>query len=318
MIDFWREFEKLRAKAPRLALSTVNNTNSPYTNFCTNSKNCHLIFGADSCEDCYYGVTVLKCTDCIDSQTLYSSTLCYECVDSEQCYNCNYLQDCRECTDSSYLFDCIGCESCFGCAGLRHKKFYIFNEPYSKEDYEKKMEEIASWPRGEAEKKFEEVKMRTPRVFARMANTENSYGDFLVNTKNCFYCFDAKEAEDSMYCDRPIGVKDSVDTANMFKNCEMCYQVMSGIDLNNVNFSFLCWYCHDVEYSMYCFNSNHLFGCISLNHKEYIILNKQYEKETWFKTVAEIKDQMRREGTYGKMFESDFPYEDSIARDYLS
>lgn len=316
-MDFWKEFQKLRETTPRAALFTTNVQNSPYTNFCVDSKNCHLLFAAAGCEDCYYGVNVINSKDCVDVHNVRNCTLCYGCIDCENCYNGNFLQDCRDSVECSYCFDCIGCESCFGSTSLRHKKYYIFNEPYTKEGYAEKMKEIKQWPRQLVEEKFNQLKLASPRSFARQINVENSFGDYLTNTKNCYFCFDAKEAEDCVYCDRPFGAKDCVDTANLFRNSELCYQVMSSIELHNANFCYLCWYGHDLEYAMYCFNSSHLFGCISLSRKEYYILNKPYGKEEWHKKVAEIKDQMRAEGSYGRMLESDFPVEDSILGDYM-
>ena len=44
--------------------------------------------------------------------------------------------------ESWYLVDCRNCINCFGCVGLVNKKYYIFNQPYSKEDYEKFIKEI--------------------------------------------------------------------------------------------------------------------------------------------------------------------------------
>ncbi len=43
---------------------------------------------------------------------------------------------------SEYLDLCIECEYCFGCVGLRKKKYCILNKQYSKEEYEKLREQI--------------------------------------------------------------------------------------------------------------------------------------------------------------------------------
>jgi hypothetical protein len=41
-----------------------------------------------------------------------------------------------------YCNTCIGCKDCFGCAGLRHKQYCVFNVQYTKEDYDKKVSNI--------------------------------------------------------------------------------------------------------------------------------------------------------------------------------
>lgn len=159
--------------------------------------------------------------------------------------------------------------------------------------------------------------MRTPRVFGRQLNTENCIGDYIFNSKNCFLCFDARECQDCLYSDRPIGSKDLMDCAFTHLNCEGDYMIVSSNQTVNSNFCFVIDFCHDCEYCMYVYNSHHLFGCISRNHAEYEILNQKYPPEAWFKKVREIKEQMKKDGTYGKMLESDFLLKDTIVEDYL-
>jgi len=46
---------------------------------------------------------------------------------------------------------CFNCEKCFGCVGLQHKKFCIFNKQYTEDDYWTRLDEIkcAMLDRGE-------------------------------------------------------------------------------------------------------------------------------------------------------------------------
>src|SRR3989338_10468327 len=41
-----------------------------------------------------------------------------------------------------YSINCINCEYCFGCVGLRSKKFCIFNRQYSEDEYWNLADEI--------------------------------------------------------------------------------------------------------------------------------------------------------------------------------
>lgn len=317
-MDFFKEFQKLRDKAPRLALRVTHCENAEFTNYSHENRNCYLIFGAAKCEDCYYGVTVIDCRDCVDVHTVHGCELCYECVDCEYCYNSNFLQDCKNVRDSWLCFDCIGCKNCFGCVSQRNKKYMIFNQQLSKEEYGKKLKtHLTLDGLKKAKELFEDLSRRMPRVFSRQINCENVTGDYLVNAKNCIACYDAKEVEDGMYLDRPIIAKDCVDCSNLYDHCELDYMVMSAIRSVNCNFCFLIDFCHDCEYCINCFNSHHLFGCVSRNHAEYEILNEKYSPDAWFKKMREIKEQMKKDGAYGKMFDSDFPYEDSIVTEYL-
>jgi hypothetical protein len=68
----------------------------------------------------------------------------------------------------------------------------------------------------------------------------------------------------------------------------------------------------DLEYCELIANSKNCFGCVGLNHKEFYILNQPYSREDYFKRVAEIKDQLKREGSYGRWFPSTYPIEDTV------
>mgnify|MGYP001582630145 CR=1 FL=1 len=316
-MDFLKEFRKLRETAPRLALRVTLSENCDYTNFASHNRNCYLVTGAAEDEDCYYATTILNCSDCVDCYAIFESELCYECIDCENCYNGNFLQDCKNVRDGEYCFDCIGSEYIFGCVSRRNKKYMIFNEQYDKETYFEKLKEIKLWPESKILKMYQDLQIKTPRVYGRILKCEHVTGDYLVNAKNSFMCFDGHDVEDSLYQERPLGVKDCVDCSNLYKGCELNYMVMSGIHIVNCNFCFAIDDSSNLEYCIHCFNSNNLFGCISRNRAEYEILNKKYPKEEWHKRVTEIKDRMREDGTYGTMFESDFPYSDSIAVDYI-
>lgn len=76
--------------------------------------------------------------DCYDVTTygdgcelLYECTVCGE--------NSQRLLFCYECFDGSsdllYCQYCIGCSDCFGCISLQRKKFCIFNQQYTKDEY---------------------------------------------------------------------------------------------------------------------------------------------------------------------------------------
>jgi hypothetical protein len=55
----------------------------------------------------------------------------------------------------------------------------------------------------------------------------------------------------------------------------------------------------DCEYMMYSFDCENCFGCFGIRHKKYHILNKPCgSKEEYFEKVAQIKNDMKKEGSY--------------------
>jgi hypothetical protein len=111
----------------------VYNSDGDYLLDC---KNCHNCFTIDQSEDCY---------NCIRGEKKRSD------IDANGCWNTELHGNCNCCHDnyalkysnwasarySEYLDLCLECEYCFGCVGLRKKKYSILNKQYSKEFFEK-------------------------------------------------------------------------------------------------------------------------------------------------------------------------------------
>jgi len=89
----------------------------------------------------------------------YDNAYCAGTILSNNCYlsipasssRALFSYEPRKCIDVEYCIQTINCEHCFGCIGLQHKKFCIFNQQYSEAEYWKKLDEIkcAMLERGE-------------------------------------------------------------------------------------------------------------------------------------------------------------------------
>lgn len=315
-MSFLEKLEQLRLKTPRLYNINIGSENSDYCTHSDKNKNCYLLFAANFNEDCLYGGIVLNSRDCVDCNNCEYSELCYECLDCDHCYNCRYSQDLKNCSDCFFCYDCIGCKNCFGCAGLRQKEYYFFNDPLPRGEYEKRLREF-SWKNREhaanAEKRLSEIKIKTPRRFAHIIQSENCVGEFIVRSKNCSVCFDAHECEDCLYLQDCWRTKDSCDTT-FSDGSELLYECFSiGLGAFNCNFCNYIRSCSDCEYCELCFNCKNCFGCVGLQSKEFYILNKPYSRDEYFKKVAEIKSHMKADGTYGKHIPTTYKLEDTAA-----
>lgn len=309
-MSFLADFEQLRLGTPRLYNINVNCENSDYCTHSDKNKNCYLVCQINFCEDCLYGGVVLESKDCVDCFYCEYSELCYECVDCDHCYNCRNSQDIKNCSDCAYCYDCIGCKNCLGCVGLRQKEFCIFNQQYSKEDYFKK---IAALGKGEIRREFEILKLRTPRKYLHEIQTEGCAGDYIVKSKNCFYCFDTHESQDCMYLQDCWNNRDNMDVMYSWYS-ELCYESFSiGLESYNCNFCNYVRTSSNLEYCELCFNCKDCFGCVGLKGRQYFILNKSYSREEYAKQVAEIKAQMLAGNEYGKHLPTTYKFEDTAA-----
>lgn len=309
-MDFFAELKKLQLTNPREGLIQLKNVNCDYTHLTDQCKNCYLLANAVSNEDCMYGRDFYGNTDCVDCDHIRDCTLCYECLNCKNCYNSDYLQDCENSRDCSYGYYLRDCADCIGCVSLRKKSFHIFNKPYSKEEYARKMKTLTPETIREG---FSELKKKNPHIATYQLSSDNCIGNYVFHSRNAYEAYDIVGCQDVGYILEAKGVTDSWDISVM-EYSELCYEISSCHKMTNCNFCFYCVGSSNLEYCELAYNCHDCFGCIALHHKRYHILNTPYSKEDYFKKVAEIKWQLRREGTYGQRFlPSTYPLDDTVA-----
>lgn len=318
---FFPQFKELLLKVPHLGFYRGETENSAYTNYTHNVKNCYLVFGGSNSEDCIYSEFVTGCKDVIDGLSLFGCELCYEGISSDNCYSCSYFQNCKNCSDCFLIEDCEACSACFLCFGLVRKEYYILNQFVGKnafEEFKKKNFPLTRTKLHELEKEFEKLKNPLPHRASHIYASQDCSGEMIVNSKNCHYCFDIKNGEDSKYIrwsPKAIGSYDCCFGSP--DGVQFCYETCSSLATASA-FLFLCWHVDKCFYSIECHNSKNLFGCVGLNQKEYCIFNKQFQKEEYEQLVNKIITHMRTTKEWGENFPMElslFAYNDTMAQD---
>ncbi len=333
--NFFDQYIELSKVAPRMSMWQVNTTNSDYSNYIVDSKNCYLCFTAlGNNEDCMYSSYITGNVNCLDCDHCTKCERCYECFNCDTSYNLKYSVDSTNCRDSFFLRDCNNCSDCFGCVALKDKQYHIFNEPYSKEDYEKKVKEFKITSRQNIlhiEEKVNKLWKSYPRKYLHGKKNERVTGDYINNSGKCTNAFFSNNCEDNINTFFTIGLKNSMDITVSPVNNEFLYECHAVPRQNSyIKFSDLCAngstnleYCSNLDTCSNC------FGCIGLRHKEYCILNKQYSKEDYESVVEKIKKQMiempykdrgGRIYKYGEFFPpeaSPFAYNESMAQEHF-
>lgn len=322
--SFFDQWKNLQKVVPRMNLYQKGNENSPYTNHCDHAKNCYLCVDVGFGEDIYYSKWILNnCKDIIDSYHLEQSQLC-----ADNCYGVgNYhgaeLFLCDHCQDSAFLYDCDHCSNCFMCTHLKHKEYYIRNQPYSKEEYTKKLAEmqINSFKNYTRYKKeFEDMMRKTFHKANIHINCENCTGNFLYHCKNLQNSFNVIDAEDGKFCIDSAGLKDCHDTYESGFACELQYEIHA---CNRTKYSAFCSISYDNYNLLYCdmcHDCHDCFGCIGLKRQSYCILNKKYSKEEYEKMIAKIIEHMIKNNEWGEFFpvtHSPFCYNETVAHEYF-
>lgn len=177
---FFQQFLALLRETPLPSRSYLNFVNSDYSMNASGLKNCYFIFNAGQSENCSYGVNVDICKDCVDNFFLTKCELCYESIMLNNCFKTFFSSHCDDCQEIMFCKNCIDCSSCFACTNLRHKKYHIFNEPYSKEEYFEKLKQFDIGSFEKKEEIFKSVKkfwLENPVRFMHGRKNNNVSGE---------------------------------------------------------------------------------------------------------------------------------------------
>lgn len=330
---FFQQFKELQEAVPQLSLLQENCKNSPWVNYEFDDKNCYLNFGGHYNEDCAYNQYALKTKNCFDNYWLFRGEFSYENITVENAYKVFFSKYCFDCQNAYFSFDCKNCSNIFGCTGLRHKQYHIYNKPVSKEEFEKfiKNNDLGSYKNLQSLKqKTENFIKSQPQRAKFIEKSKDSIGNNIYESKNCQDCWSVEKTENSKYCLFTLELKDSQDITSVWGS-EMSYDFIAGAEqLSNIKFSFgVLKGCTNIEYSHLVISSNNCFGCINLKNKNYCILNKEYPKEEYEKLVSKIKEHMDkmpykdksgRKYKYGEFFPYElahFGYNESVANEFF-
>lgn len=136
--QFARRLSQEAVHRANLNVQTVNSTG----NFLNEDKNCSDCAFFDTSENSRRILRGIGAKDCIEGICCaFNEKSSRGALDQFGYGNtcCLYATNCRY---SFYLDACEDCEYCFGCVGLKKKKYCILNKQYSKEEYEALTEKI--------------------------------------------------------------------------------------------------------------------------------------------------------------------------------
>lgn len=171
----------------------------------------------------------------------------------------------------------------------------IYNQQYTKSDYETFIKQIntVDFP-----KILEQVKLETIyQEHFGVGNNDPICGNYINNSHNARFCYDADELRDCKYCTIVGQSQDCMDYFSRGLHSSLIYESHnSGQNCQNLLF---CDFVRDSSNNIICSylcagNNKNLFGCAGLRNKQYCIFNKQYEnKEKYEEQVSKIIQHMQ-------------------------
>ncbi|KKR70775.1 MAG: hypothetical protein UU13_C0001G0003 [Candidatus Nomurabacteria bacterium GW2011_GWB1_40_7] len=315
---FFEQLNELLHKVPLYAQSSIFGVNSEYSSNYTALKNCYLVFNSNYSENCAYSTNLTHSRQCIDCSFVGKSENCYECFWLNSCANCFWSVQCHDSYNLYFSKSCVGCNDCFGCVNLRNKKYCLFNQSLSKEEYQEFLRKFNSESQEEIQKWAEEAKKlwsKNPVRFMEGVKNANVSGEYIHNCKNVRDSYMAIDTQDSRYTSfvEKGPVKDCYDYSAWGNGAELIYESSScGLGVNGLRFCYEMWStARNAEYSLFCVSSSDIFGCVGLHNKQFCIFNKQYSeteyKKLRQKIIAHMNDMPYRDKkgnvyTYGEFF----------------
>lgn len=132
LINQFHEIEKL---AIHRDLEAQNNENS-VGSYLFDSKNCLDCYDLSYGEDCRYVYTGFHVKDMMDVAHTTDAELGYEAASlGYNSYNAKFAIGSWTSHNIEYIDTAASCSDLFGCAGIKYKKFCVFNKQYSEDDY---------------------------------------------------------------------------------------------------------------------------------------------------------------------------------------
>ncbi|MDP3882985.1 MAG: hypothetical protein Q8Q48_02930 [Candidatus Staskawiczbacteria bacterium] len=149
------DVEKMRSKFLEFSKKYIvpalveNHSTNVSGNWLDECKNVEVGFNCEKTEDGKYLFGIMEAKDVMD-YTYWgkNSELIYECSSiGRQCSQVFFSNECwDQLIRAQYCVNCHSSSDLFGCVGLRKKQYCILNKQYSKEEYEKLVEQIKEQP----------------------------------------------------------------------------------------------------------------------------------------------------------------------------
>ncbi|MBP9712027.1 MAG: hypothetical protein KBD55_03290 [Candidatus Pacebacteria bacterium] len=318
---FLEQYAELQKRVPRLSLMNLNAVRTEYANGSSDNKDSYLIFAAEYNENCMYSRLIQKCKGCVDNAFIHESELCYECIDTRECFKCMYCVECQSSTDLMFCYNMRNSSNCIFCTNGRNMTNSILNVKYSKEEYEEKKNEILSSYENieKAKNEFEELKVKSIVKFSSQTKCNNVTGDYMHNCYDGVRVFDTTGAKNCSYVADTEESIDSMDCNNFYYKNELCYNIMGALQCSKAKNCAYIFYCNEIDYSENCHNLSTAIGCNAIRKCQYMILNKEYTKEEFYKIKEQIDEQMKAEGTFGQFFPpsiAPFDFNETLSQDY--
>ncbi len=290
---FLSEFQRIIRLIPKIPTHNFMTEDCDFGDMLYHSKNMYDSFDCSNCTDSTYLFSSYMCANCMDVSHSVECELCYECTDSHKCYNSSFLENCATLRDSSVCFACTDCHDVFGCVNLKNKSFCIFNRQLSENEYREQIKKYKNLSRASVFAYFDEFKKLFPWTQTNEAFNDNTvYGNYMYHNKNSYLMFDSSLNSDTFYAFDSNKNDNCADLTQSHGN-NLCYECVDCVSMYNSDHAIYSGHCTDCSYLFNCSDLKNCLFCVNISHKEFCILNRQLDPESYARISAEILKDLR-------------------------
>lgn len=317
---FLEQFGELLLRVPKKAIYILESENTQFANFGGKHRNCYLIFNCGSCEDTLYSRGQWFTKDSCDMYFGRQNERCYEGVNIHESNGVLFGQNVTNSLDCTFGLNLVDCQNCFGCVNLRHKSYYFFNQPVSKEEYTAKVNAImGSYSQLETmKKKFQEFSLQFPRKENVNVKCEDVTGNYLANCNAVFDSFEVGDSENGRFLFSTKELKDVYDCIGHGRESELLLDCVATGYAHHVIGSIGVDQSMDIEYSFGLMKCSNCLGCDGLTNAKFSILNTEYSESEFLALREKIVQELKESGVYGQILPpqfAPFAYNETIAQD---
>ena len=320
-------------KASRLVYSELEN--GIYSSHVWWSKNIYLSYCVFlDCENVFYSFKIINgCTNIFSSHNIINSSNLYYWNYISNSHNIYFWEKINNCSDLLFCNDIHNSKECIFSCNQINSKYKIFNVQYSKEEYQEIKKDIFKRINNKQEFKFLKQKYKKflqKNLVKQSTNKdkcEQVVWENIFNAKNCINTYLSSWIENcinsmSIWWKSNDHLYNIIASLEGWTNCENCVWICSfWLNLYNIFFSF--WVvenCKNIYYSYDIELCEEIMFCVWLKNKKYCILNKQYEKNDYFKHKKSIIFKLKKENKWWDpipLYFLNFPYNDTLAYEYF-
>lgn len=179
---------------------------------------------------------------------------------------------------------------------MTNASYCIENKQYTKDEFLTKKAALLGQTTQIKETLFKHIYQEAMHKNLHITDSEHVLGDYISNSSDSSYIYDAHDVEGLKYGQFVQGVDYLYDSDYCCCTASLSYEISTG----GVQMS-QCLFCADVRpnterllYCDSCSDCKDCFGCIGLRNRQYCILNKQYTKDEYEPTVAKLIAHMQK------------------------